>query len=62
MATTSKQFKSIGEDIWKGRTEKIVCTPLDSLVVPTNDLMSRAEFRAVRTHLRRSRSAADTGL
>jgi hypothetical protein len=24
MATTSKQYKAIGEDIWKGRTEKIV--------------------------------------
>lgn len=24
MATTSKQHKAIGEDIWKGRTEKIV--------------------------------------
>ena len=24
MATSSKQYKSIGEDIWKGRTEKIV--------------------------------------
>ncbi|GBE82216.1 NO signaling/Golgi transport ligand-binding domain-containing protein [Sparassis latifolia] len=23
MATTSKQYKAIGEDIWKGRTEKI---------------------------------------
>ena len=25
MATTSKQYKAIGEDLWKGRTEKIVC-------------------------------------
>ena len=24
MATTSKQYKAIGEDIWKGRTEKVV--------------------------------------
>ena len=24
MATTSKQYKAIGEDLWKGRTEKIV--------------------------------------
>lgn len=24
MATTSKQFKAIGEDLWKGKTEKIV--------------------------------------
>lgn len=24
MATSSKQFKAIGEDIWKSRTEKIV--------------------------------------
>lgn len=24
MATTSKQYKAIGEDIWKGRTEKTV--------------------------------------
>jgi len=23
MATTSKQYKAIGEDLWKGRTEKI---------------------------------------
>jgi hypothetical protein len=28
MATTSKQYKAIGEDIWKGRTEKIVRGPL----------------------------------
>ena len=26
MATTSKQYKAIGEDLWKGRTEKIVRT------------------------------------
>ena len=25
MATASKQYKAIGEDLWKGRTEKIVC-------------------------------------
>lgn len=25
MATTSKQHKTLGEDLWKGRTEKIVC-------------------------------------
>ncbi len=24
MATSSKQYKAIGEDLWKGRTEKIV--------------------------------------
>lgn len=24
MATTSKQYKNIGEDLWKGRAEKIV--------------------------------------
>ena len=24
MATASKQYKAIGEDLWKGRTEKIV--------------------------------------
>lgn len=24
MATTSKQYKAIGEDLWKGRPEKIV--------------------------------------
>jgi hypothetical protein len=24
MATSSKQYKAIGEDLWKGRTDKIV--------------------------------------
>lgn len=24
MATTSKQYKGIGEDLWKGRAEKVV--------------------------------------
>ena len=24
MATPSKQYKAIGEDLWKGRTEKVV--------------------------------------
>jgi hypothetical protein len=27
MATSSKQYKAIGEDLWKGRTEKIVRFP-----------------------------------
>ena len=27
MATSSKQYKAIGEDLWKGRTEKIVRPP-----------------------------------
>jgi trafficking protein particle complex subunit 3 len=27
MATSSKQYKAIGEDLWKGRTEKIVRSP-----------------------------------
>lgn len=31
MATSNKQYKAIGEDLWKGRTEKIVCHVLYSL-------------------------------
>ncbi len=32
MATSSKQYKAIGEDLWKGRTEKIVSVqPLSPL-------------------------------
>ena len=30
MATTSKQYKAIGEDLWKGRDEKIVSSPSTS--------------------------------
>jgi trafficking protein particle complex subunit 3 len=26
MATTSKQYKAIGDDLWKGRPEKVVCS------------------------------------
>jgi hypothetical protein len=43
MATSSKQYKAIGEDLWKGRTEKIVrlsdvicsLSPLTSLLTLT---------------------------
>lgn len=31
MATTSKQYKAIGEDLWKGRAEKIV-SQIDSCI------------------------------
>ncbi len=28
MATSSKQYKNVGEELWKGRSEKIVSNPL----------------------------------
>ena len=33
MATSSKQYKNVGEELWKGRSEKIVSNPpqLDEL-------------------------------
>jgi hypothetical protein len=38
MATSSKQYKAIGEDLWKGRTEKIVRYSSISLLVVTDKL------------------------
>jgi hypothetical protein len=42
MATTSKQYKAIGEDLWKGRTEKIVrfelCIPSLGQLGPNSPL------------------------
>jgi len=46
MATTSKQYKAIGEDLWKGRTEKIASPSLTSfylylLTVPDDRIECR---------------------
>lgn len=39
MATSSKQYKAIGEDLWKGRTEKIVrCHHIVLLPVTADNL------------------------
>lgn len=64
MASTSKQYKAIGEDIWKGRTEKIVsrytgCLPSVSGV---RRLTPDIERRAVCAHVRRACGAAHSGL
>jgi len=40
MATSSKQYKSIGEDLWKGRTEKIVRYPRRLLLVTADNLLT----------------------
>lgn len=37
MATTSKQYKAIGEDLWKGRTEKVVSQSLTVTRCPNLD-------------------------
>ena len=61
MATSSKQYKAIGEDLWKGRTEKIVRL-LFPLVVHTLTRRPLKERGAVRDDIRRARRTADTGL
>jgi len=38
MATSSKQYKAIGEDLWKGRTEKIVRSILVHSLFPPADI------------------------
>jgi len=40
MATSSKQYKAIGEDLWKGRTEKIVRVPSTSSLPTLLDSLS----------------------
>jgi trafficking protein particle complex subunit 3 len=48
MATTSKQFKAIGEDIWKTRTEKIVrIIPSPSVALAASNQNKNAEFFAL---------------
>ena len=37
MATTSKQYKAIGEDIWKGRAEKTVRCSCVSLTASSQE-------------------------
>ena len=60
MATTSKQYKAIGEDIWKGRTEKTVS---HGRTVPRcPHLHHTTERGTVRTDIWRSRSTVDSGL
>jgi len=56
MSTTSKQYKNIGEDLWKGRAEKMV-----RFEVPTSHLTS-SERRIVRFDVWRSRGPVDPGL
>jgi UTP:GlnB (protein PII) uridylyltransferase len=58
MATSSKQYKAIGEDLWKGRTEKIVRYLFSSAVL----ILTLKERGAVRDDVRRARRAAHTGL
>lgn len=63
MATSLKQHKAIGEDLWKGRTDKIVrrsSSSSSSTMVHTH--RSRSECRAVRVHIWRARRAAHPGL
>jgi hypothetical protein len=38
MATSSKQYKAIGEDLWKGRTEKIVRSPRRLLLITADNV------------------------
>ena len=56
MSTTSKQYKNIGEDLWKGRAEKIV-----RFKVPTSYLTS-SERRIVRFDVWRPRGPVDPRL
>ena len=60
MATTSKQYKAIGEDIWKGRAEKIVrrAVLLCGVRNMRFDLTLVVERRAVCLHVRRTGRAA----
>jgi UTP:GlnB (protein PII) uridylyltransferase len=61
MATSSKQYKAIGEDLWKGRTEKIVrCLFSSAVLILTRRTLK--ERGAVRDDVRRARRAAHTGL
>ena len=68
MATTSKQYKAIGDDIWKGRTEKVVRIRLGLWVRAARCMADRQVFRgrverrAVCAHIRRTRGTADSGL
>jgi hypothetical protein len=50
MATISKQYKNIGEDLWKGRSEKIV----GGFEHYVHIKLTCAECRTIRTHIRRS--------
>ena len=61
MATSSKQYKAIGEDLWKGRTEKIVHLFFFP-AVPMLTQRSSTERGAVCDDLRRARRAANTRL
>jgi hypothetical protein len=42
MATSSKQYKAIGEDLWKGRTEKIVRPPRSFALITADNLSNLA--------------------
>ena len=55
MATTSKQYKTIGEDLWKSRQEKIV--GLSLFYIKWQELIF-AECRTLRSHLWRACCAA----